>query len=270
MPGRSRRRERPPRAAGGAVHRAAHQRHPVRRRRRRRAAVRAAGDRMASAGRRAAVAGFAAGGSRHAVDGSHARAQRRRSPGAAGAAPGSDGGRDGRGPRHPRPGGGPGGGAAGPLRRAHGAAAGLEPGPPGAGTPARVAGHATAGGRLRPEPSGRRSRAPVLLQLPGEPEAAASVAAELSAAAGVPTVLALCGPRSPAFDGLLRSRDVIIVSEAADLPGGLAELAARELRRLNRHVLVESGHGGGARRLLACVGLGRARSLGARLDSAAA
>lgn len=110
----------------------------------------------------------------------------------------------------------------------------------------------------------------VLLQLPGEPEAAASVAAELSAAAGVPTVLALCGPRSPAFDGLLRSRDVIIVSEAADLPGGLAELAARELRRLNRHVLVESGHGGGARRLLACVGLGRARSLGARLDSAAA
>lgn len=108
----------------------------------------------------------------------------------------------------------------------------------------------------------------VALQLPHEPLAAAATADSLAGDARVPAVLVLGGPRASAFHDLLGRLDILVVLEADGSPGSLTELAAAELRRLNPHVVVQSPLGGVGRRLLALSGLGRARSLGARLDEA--
>ena len=110
----------------------------------------------------------------------------------------------------------------------------------------------------------------VRVQLPPDPETAAAAAARLTAAARVPSVLALRGPRSSAFDGLLRTRDLLVLLESADLPHALSGLAALELRELNQRVLVERPLGGSVRRLLSSSGLGRWRALGGRVLEAMA
>lgn len=104
----------------------------------------------------------------------------------------------------------------------------------------------------------------VSLQLPPDPATAAAAATALAGRAGVPTVLVLSGPRSSDFDDLLASRDLLVVVEPAGSASALGSLAAAELRRLNRRVLVASPLAGRGRRLLASAGLGRARHLAAR------
>lgn len=108
----------------------------------------------------------------------------------------------------------------------------------------------------------------VVVQLPSEPRAAVAAADRLAREAEVPTVLVVGGPRASAFDDLLARRDVLVVVESDGLAGSLAELATAELSHLNPHVVAQRPIGGIPRRLLARLGLGRARSLGARLDAA--
>lgn len=105
------------------------------------------------------------------------------------------------------------------------------------------------------------------LRLPVEASAAAEAAQRLTRRVDVPTVLVLCGPRSPNFDALLTERDLLVVLQPDGLPASLAGLAADELRALNRRVLVEGPIGGVGRRLAALCGLGRARRLGGRLEA---
>ena len=105
----------------------------------------------------------------------------------------------------------------------------------------------------------------VHIQLPHDVTAAVAAANRLTTGARFPTVLVLGGPRSEAFDDLLSSRDVLVVLQPAGFPGSLTELAAQQLRRLNDRVEVERPIAGSVRRMLASSGMGRARSLGARL-----
>jgi hypothetical protein len=108
----------------------------------------------------------------------------------------------------------------------------------------------------------------VQVELPHDPVVAAAVAARLAGRGGVPTVMVLAGPRPPAFDDLLTSRDVLVVMEGSGAPAALTALAAVELRRLNPRVRVEAPIAGAGRRLLALAGLARARHFGPSIDAA--
>ena len=105
----------------------------------------------------------------------------------------------------------------------------------------------------------------VRLQLPHDATAAAAAATRLTGSARVPTVVVLGGPRSAAFDGLLSSLDLLVVLRSAECPSSLTDLAVAQLRQVNDRIEVERPIVGSARRALAACGLGRARSLGARL-----
>jgi hypothetical protein len=76
---------------------------------------------------------------------------------------------------------------------------------------------ATASGRL------------VLVRLDEDAHVAAAEAARAAAAAGeAPVVSAICGPRDPAFDGLLAHQDVTVLA-AADAPEELVRLGVAAL-----------------------------------------
>ena len=69
----------------------------------------------------------------------------------------------------------------------------------------------------------------VVVQLDAEPHVAVTEAGRAAAAAGdAPVVTAICGPRAPAFDGLLDGQDVTVVA-AADAPDELVRLGVEAL-----------------------------------------
>jgi hypothetical protein len=70
----------------------------------------------------------------------------------------------------------------------------------------------------------------VIAELPGDQEEAAAAAVRAFAvAAAVPTVLVLSGAREEALDGLLTTRDLVLVADDRD--GPMAGLAVAALQR---------------------------------------
>ena len=101
------------------------------------------------------------------------------------------------------------------------------------------------------------ARGRLVIALPaGEPATAAPAAARALAAAGAaPTVLALGGPREPAFDALLADQDLVVVATRPSASGPLAELALAAVADVaTRAVACEVGPTP-AGRLLATAGL---------------
>jgi hypothetical protein len=69
----------------------------------------------------------------------------------------------------------------------------------------------------------------VAVRLDAEPHVAVAEAGRAMAAAGdAPVVTAICGPRDPAFDGLLDGQDVTVVA-AGDVPDELVRLGVAAL-----------------------------------------
>jgi hypothetical protein len=101
------------------------------------------------------------------------------------------------------------------------------------------------------------ARGRLAIALPaGEPATAAPAAARALAAAGAaPTVLALGGPREPAFDALLADQDLVVVATRPSASGPLADLALAAVADVaTRAVACEVGPTP-AGRLLATAGL---------------
>lgn len=74
----------------------------------------------------------------------------------------------------------------------------------------------------------------VAVALDDMPSVAAAEGARATAAAGgAPVVLAICGPRDPAFDDLLAAQDVAIAA-LQDAPDELARLAVAALAQMSR------------------------------------
>jgi hypothetical protein len=107
----------------------------------------------------------------------------------------------------------------------------------------------------RDVPGTARGRLAIALPA-GDPATAAPAAARALAAAGAaPTVLALGGPREPAFDALLAEQDLVVVATRPSAGGPLAELALAAVADVaTRAVACEVGPTP-AGRLLATAGL---------------
>ncbi len=113
-------------------------------------------------------------------------------------------------------------------------------------------------GGLDARVTGRLAIAP----LPVDPSEAASAAMRAMAAAdGSPVVLALGGPRDPAFEGLLEVQDIVLVVTGSDAVPGLVAMALEGLARRGITACACDPPCGLASRLLAASGLGLAPSL---------
>jgi hypothetical protein len=107
----------------------------------------------------------------------------------------------------------------------------------------------------RDVPSAARGRLAIALPAGDAPTAAPAAGRALAAAGAAPTVLALGGPREPAFDALLADQDLVVVATRPSASGPLAELALAAVADVaTRAVACEVGPTP-AGRLLATAGL---------------
>ena len=107
----------------------------------------------------------------------------------------------------------------------------------------------------RDVPSTARGRLAIALPARDPATAAPAAARALAAAGAAPTVLALGGPREPAFDALLADQDLVVVATRPSASGPLAELALAAVADVaTRAVACEVGPTA-AGRLLATAGL---------------
>ncbi|HEX8101924.1 MAG TPA: hypothetical protein VF533_04890 [Solirubrobacteraceae bacterium] len=91
-----------------------------------------------------------------------------------------------------------------------------------------------AGRGLAAAPAGRTVRC----ALPGEPGEAAAAWSRALAAAACPAVLAVTGPRPPAFDGLLDDLDLIVIVRPEDADPDITALAVAGLATLRPPVAI--------------------------------
>src|SRR5438552_4393245 len=106
------------------------------------------------------------------------------------------------------------------------------PGAPATAGARRIAASMTARG-LEAHASGRL----VVVTLDSAPSIGAAEAARAAAAAGeAPVVLALCGPRDPAFDQVLAAQDLAVVA-ADEAPEELVRLGVAALESTTRHAV---------------------------------
>jgi hypothetical protein len=106
------------------------------------------------------------------------------------------------------------------------------------------------------------------LSLPAEPGAAVAAWQRAVAAAGVPAVGVLAGPRAVAFDRLLDEQDLVVLAPAGEAPSALAELALEGLAGLRTPVAVSRPVPRGAGRVLAASSLATSRALGPAVTEA--
>ncbi len=103
---------------------------------------------------------------------------------------------------------------------------------------------------LEADASGRLVRA----WLPGPPAAAAVAAERVSAATRAPVALALCGPREPEVDRLLRRQDVVLVACRPQDDPALAVIAQDSLAGLPAPIRICEATCGRLTRALALAG----------------
>lgn len=89
----------------------------------------------------------------------------------------------------------------------------------------------------------------VAVGLDPDPSLAAVEAHRAAAAALLPSVVVIAGPREPAVDRLIGEQDLVLLAAGADAPEGLAELAAAQLGALRPVTTVALPPGVGARAL---------------------
>lgn len=106
----------------------------------------------------------------------------------------------------------------------------------------------------------------VTVRLALDPSDAVLEAQRLSAAAGVPTVLALAGARAAAFDALLAEPPLVVIA-APERDAHLADLARDNLDFVSGEVVEVAPVDAGPSRWLAAAGFGRLAALGGAMAS---